>query len=92
MKGVNISKSVMVLGKDVEEIRALGDGLSDIGRFSLPESFFEGTRRSRARGLFEHGAIYGMVLRTAKTFGQEMDKQAEFRRAEKVDEGMALKI
>jgi len=70
----------------------LGDGLSDIGRFSLPESFFEGTRQSRDRGLFEHGTINGMVLGIAKTFRQEMDKHAEFRRAEKVDEGMALKI
>ena len=66
--------------------------MSDIGRFSLPESFFEGIRRSRTRGLFEHETINGMVLRIAKTFGQEMDKHAEFRRAEKVDEGMALKI
>jgi hypothetical protein len=70
----------------------LGDGLSDIGRFSLPELFFEGIRQSRTRGLFEHGAINGMVLRIANTFGQERDKHAEFRRAEKVDEEMALKI
>jgi len=33
-----------------------------------------------------------MVLRKANTFGQEMDKHAEFSRAEKVDEGMTLKI
>jgi len=82
----------MVLGWDVEEIRASGDGLSDIGRFSLTESFFEGTRQSRARGLFEHGTINGLLQRIAGTFGQEMDKHAEFRRAEKVDEEMALKI
>jgi hypothetical protein len=66
--------------------------LSDIGRFSLSESFFKGTRQSRARGLFEHGTINGLVQRIARTFGQEMDKHAEFRRAEKVDEEMALKI
>jgi len=70
----------------------LGDGLSDIGRFSLPDSFFEGIRQSRARGLFEHGTINGMVLRRAKTFGQEKDKYAEFRRAEKEGKGLALKI
>ena len=71
-------------------MRALGDGLSDIGRFSLPESFFEGIRRSRARGLFEHGIIYRAELRIVKEhLGVRTDKHAEFRRAEKVDEGMA---
>jgi len=68
------------------------DGLSDIGRFSLPESFFEEIRLRRARGLFEHGIIQGMVLKKDDTFGQEMDKHAEFRRAEKDGEGLALKI
>jgi len=64
--------------------------LSDIGRFSLPESFFEGTRRSRARGLFEHGSINRTVLSIGEGhLGVRFDKHAEFRRAEKNDEGMA---
>jgi hypothetical protein len=40
--------------------------LSDIGRFSLSESNFEGTRGSRARGLFEHGMINRIRLRIAE--------------------------
>ena len=111
MEEVSISNPVVVLGWDVEEIRALGDDLSDIGRFSLTESpwrgnsftfplptlasfhygslppllgllkascdqgdtlpwipqqrfsatllFFEGTRQSRARGLFEKAQASG---------------------------------
>jgi hypothetical protein len=31
-----------------------GNGLSDIGRFSLPRITAKGTRQNRARGLFEH--------------------------------------
>jgi hypothetical protein len=46
--------------------RALGDGLSDIGRFSLPEPNFEGIRQSRTRGLFEHGMINRAGLRIAE--------------------------
>jgi hypothetical protein len=80
------------LEQHTEENKALRDGLSDIGRFSLSESFFEEIRRSRARGLFEHGIILGMGLETTQIFGRERDKCAEFRRAEKIDEGMALKI
>jgi hypothetical protein len=43
-------------------MRIRGDGLSDIGRLDLPESFFEGTRRSGARGLdeqemFKHSGV-----------------------------------
>jgi hypothetical protein len=48
------------------EKRALGDGLSDIGRFSLPEPNFEGTRQSRVRGLFEHEKINRISLESAK--------------------------
>ena len=78
---------------DTEAKRALGDGLSDIGRFSLPESSFEGTRRSRARGMFEQGIMHRAILRVAEGHpGVSMDKRAQFRRAEKDDEGMALKI
>jgi len=50
----------------VKEKSALGDGLSDIGRFSLPESNFEGTRQSRVRGLFEHEKINRKSLESAK--------------------------
>jgi hypothetical protein len=50
----------------VKEKRALGDGLSDIGRFSLPEPNFEGTRQSRVRGQFEHEKINRISLESAK--------------------------
>ena len=84
---------MIALELDTEEMRALGDGLSDIGRFSLPELFFEGTRRSRARGLFEQSIIHQAGLRMAREhLGVRANKHAQFRRAEKVDEGMALKI
>jgi len=62
---------VILLELYIEEMRALGDGLSDIGRFSLPESIFEGTRRSRTRGLFEHDIIHGAALRIAEISGWE---------------------
>jgi hypothetical protein len=47
--------------------RIRGDGLSDIGRSrpdlpSLPESFFEGTRWSRARGLYEQEMAIQAVM------------------------------
>jgi hypothetical protein len=40
--------------------------LSEIGRFSLPEPNLEGIRRSRTRGLFEHGKINWSNLRMAE--------------------------
>ncbi len=53
----------------------------------------EGIRRSRARGLFEHDRVHRAALSiTGKYPGVRFDKHAEFRRAEKVDEGMSLKI
>ena len=80
----------MVSAQRTEKNRAFGDGLSDIGRFSLPESTFEGTRRRRARGLFEHDIIHIAALSMANGYSiVRFDKHAEFRRAEKVDEGMA---
>jgi len=51
---------------------------------------FEGTRRSRARGLFEHDSIHRAALSmTGEYPGVRFDEHAEFRKAEKVDEGMA---
>jgi len=47
-------------------MRALGDGLSDIGRFSLSESNFRGSRLCRPRGLFEHSMINWSSLRRAE--------------------------
>jgi len=59
-------------------------------RFSATMFTFEGTRRSRARGLFEHDSIHRKVLgMTGEYPDVRFDKRAEFRRAEKVDEGMA---
>jgi hypothetical protein len=46
---VSISKFVMTEEQDIKEKRALGHGLSDIGRFSLPEANLEGIRQSRTR-------------------------------------------
>jgi hypothetical protein len=59
-------------------------------RFSATMFSFEGTRRSRARGLSEHDIIHRAVLiMTGRYLGARDDKHAEFRRAEKIDEGMA---
>jgi len=56
----------MAQEQETKEKRALGDGLSDIGRFSLPEPNLEGIRQSRTRGLFEHGMINRTDLRIAE--------------------------
>jgi len=59
-------------------------------RFSATMFTLEGTRRSRARGLCEHDIIHRAVLIVPKRYPSERDdKHAEFRRAEKVEEGMA---
>jgi hypothetical protein len=59
-------------------------------RFSVTMFFFEGIRRSRARGLYEHENIHRTALITAERYpGVNHNEHAEFRRAEKVDEGMA---
>jgi len=63
---LSISKSMMAYEQENKEKRALRDGLSDIGRFSLPEPDFEGMRQSRTRGLFEHDKINRMSLRMAE--------------------------
>ena len=71
----------------------MGNGLSDIGRFSLFETNLEGSQRSWPRGLFEHGRINLNGLRMAEdNLGARIEKRAEFRSAEKFGEGMALKI
>jgi len=45
---------------------------------------------SRARGLCEHDIIHRVALRMSGGFpGVRFDEHAEFRRTEKVDEGMA---
>ncbi len=59
-------------------------------RFSATMFSFEGIRRNRARGLFEHDITHRAVLSmTGEYPGVRFDRHAEFRRAEKVDEGMA---
>jgi len=59
-------------------------------RFSATMFTFEGIRRSRARGLCEHDRVHRTVLgMTVEYPGVRFDRHAEFRRAEKVDEGMA---
>jgi len=52
---------------------------SDIGGFSLLELFLEGIRRSRARGLCEHGNKLSAELNLADVFKSvRKDKHAEF--------------
>jgi hypothetical protein len=59
-------------------------------RFSATMFSFEGTRRSRARGLCEHDRVHQAALSMVERYlCVRDDKHAEFRRAEKVDEGMA---
>ncbi len=59
-------------------------------RFSATMFTFEGIRRRRARGLSEHDIIHRTALRIIERLpGERNDKHAEFRRAEKVEEGMA---
>jgi len=82
-----------LLGQDLNSCPAT-KGTYPLGipkhRFSATMFTFEGTRRSRARGLFEHDIIHGAVLNMTWRYpGVIRNKQAEFRRAEKVDEGMA---
>ena len=64
--------------------------MSDIGRFSLPELFFEGTRQSRDRGLYEQSmAIWAMLMKIKGLFCAKKNNRAQFSRSEKVEEGMA---
>ncbi|MFC2164474.1 hypothetical protein ACFLT2_05695 [Acidobacteriota bacterium] len=60
---------------------------------SLPEPLFEGTRRSRVRGLCEHDMNNQTVMILAEEQRRmRTDKHAEFAGPQKVGEGMALKI
>jgi len=59
-------------------------------RFCATMFTFEGIRRSRTRGLFEHDSIHQTVLGMIGEHSDvRFDKRAEFRRTEKVEEGMA---
>jgi len=82
-----------LLGQDLNSCPAT-KGTYPLGtpkhRFSATIFTFEGIRQSRDRGLFEHDIIHRAVLSMIGEYpGVRFGEYAEFRRAEKVDEGMA---